>query len=149
WTRLLRTRRSHRPASSPSWSCFSLRPHLNSLLTGTVPLGPTLTDTVDLTTGSNLGSVLSPQVELGYRLPRQMGEFLVSYRFEDADRTSFPTSSPGGLSQRDRLDVHVLNLDWGSRNPFFLAAALGPGWDIRFNVGIRLASIYFDTQRDF
>jgi Legionella pneumophila major outer membrane protein precursor len=124
---------------------FFLRPHLNSHLVGTTTPSPTQADTVDLTTAGSLGSVLSPRVEVGYRLPEQLGEFSVQYQLEAGDRTSVPTDGSGGISQKDRLNLNVIDLDWGSRNPF----ALGQGWDIRFNVGIRLESIYYDTQQIF
>jgi len=124
---------------------FFLRPHLNSQLANTVTVSPTQVNTVDLTTGGLLGNILSPSVELGYRLPKQLGEFSLGYRLEAGERTTVPSNSPGGLSEKDRLNLNVIDLDWGSRNPF----ALDPGWDLRFHAGIRVTSIYYDTQRDF
>jgi hypothetical protein len=119
-----------------------LWPHLNSHLTGSPNHG---LDTVTLATGTSLGTTVAPGFELGYRLPDQLGEFHLGYRFEVAGRTVSPADTVGGLSERDRLDLNMVDLDWGLWNPF----ALQPGWNLRFNIGVRVASIYFDTERTF
>jgi hypothetical protein len=121
---------------------FLLRPHLNAHLSGSPNQGA---DTVALSTGASLGTVVSPTFELGYRLDEQRGEFRLAYRFEDADRTVTPTGPPGGTAERDRLALNKIDFDWANRNPF----SLDPGWDLRFNIGVRLATFYFDTQRHF
>jgi hypothetical protein len=121
---------------------FLLRPHLNSALTGNVNQG---LDTVALTTQGPLGTTVSPTFELGYRLPKQRGEFMVAYRFEAIERNHVPDDVLGGLSQRDRLNMNLIDLDWSNHHPF----ALGLGWDLRFNIGVRVLTLYFDTARNF
>jgi hypothetical protein len=134
------------PVGSPGFftnlDLFFLRPHFSSHLIGSPDHG---LSTVTLTTEGSLGNTLAPRFELGYRLAEQLGEFHLGYWFEIAEQSRVPTDSLGGVSQKDRLNLNVVDLDWGNRLPF----ALGPGWDIRFNVGIRIAAFYFDTRRDF
>ncbi len=135
------------PVAAPGFftnvDLFFLRPHLNSHLVGDVPVSPTQVDTVDLHTVGPMGTTVSPRFELGYRLPHQLGEFLLGYRFENVERSS---AGVNGLAEHDRLAMNLIDLDWGNRHPFGLQL---PGWDIRFNIGIRLATIYYDTQQDF
>jgi hypothetical protein len=120
-----------------------LQPHLNSHLTDSQ--NPAAT-TVNLSTSASLGFVLSPRFEVGYRLSEQRGEFHIGYWFENADRTLVPNDGLGGGTQRERLNLNVIDFDWGNSHPF----ALGwPGANLRFNVGIRVATIFFDAQRDF
>lgn len=121
---------------------FLLRPHLGSHLIGSPNQGA---DTVVLTTQGPFGTFLSPRFEMGYRLPEQLGEFSLRYRFEIADRNLVPVDNLGGISQKDRLNLNVVDLDWSHGSPF----ALDPGWDLRFNVGVRFITIFFDTQRNF
>ncbi len=117
------------------------RPHVFSHLSGS----PNGVDTVNLATAGPIATTVSPEFELGYRLPEQLGEFMIGYRFETADSTFTPTDSLGGLSERDRLSVNLIDVDWSKHNPF----SLPPGWDLRVNVGVRVALLYFDTQRDY
>jgi hypothetical protein len=134
------------PAGPPGFfgkvELFFLRPHLNTHLSGSPNQG---VDTVFLTTEGSLGTTVSPWFTLGYRLPEQLGEFSLAYRFETDQRSTFPTDPLGGVDERDRLNVNMVDLDYGHDSPF----ALGPGWDLRFNVGVRVATIYFDTRRCF
>jgi hypothetical protein len=117
------------------------RPHINSQLIGPVTISPTQTDVVNLQTGL-LGTVVSPRLEAGYRLGDQRGEFSLAYRFEVAERNSL---ADDGAAQRDRLNLNIFDLDWANWHRF----ALAPGWDLRFNVGVRIGAIYYDTERNF
>lgn len=133
------------PVAGPGWfanlDLMILRPHLVSNLTGSPNQG---VDTLNLTTLGPMGTFVSPSLELGYRLAEQLGEFHVGYRYEGG-QTSGPSADTPGAMQTDRLDMSVIDFDWATHNPF----TLGPGWDLRFNVGVRVATIYFDTRRSF
>jgi hypothetical protein len=118
-----------------------LRPHLRTHFTG----NPNSVDTVQLATDGPLGTVASPLVELGYRLPEQLGEFVLGYRFEGADRTLVPSDPLGGIAEHDRLTINLIALEWRNHYPF----SLPTGWDLEFNVGVHLGSISVDTRRDF
>jgi hypothetical protein len=134
------------PAPAPGFfvnaDLYVFRPHLAGRLVGSPDQGATV---LDLALPGSLGTVASPRFEFGYRLPEQLGEFRVGYWFETAERTNVPGDSLGGLGERDRLNVNVVDLDWLGRNPL----SLPQGWDLRFNVGVRIGAVYFDTTRDF
>jgi hypothetical protein len=120
----------------PVWS------HVKNRLTAPVTAGP-VTDNVHLPTGG-LGVSVAPRIELGYRLDQGAGSLLASYRFvETTGSQDVSPLGPAGVtgSVRSRLDLNVLDLDYGSR-----AFSLGPGWDMKWLAGIRLASLYFDSQ---
>jgi hypothetical protein len=119
---------------------YFLRPHLNSHFSGSVG-----TDTVVLTTEGTLGTVVSPWFTLGYRQPEQLGEYRLAYRFEIAERNFVPSDNLGGIAEKDRLNANLVDLDWGHWSPF----ALEPGWDLHFNVGVRIVTFFFDTRRTF
>jgi hypothetical protein len=122
---------------------FFVRPHLNSHLTGNVTVSPTQVDTVDVQINGSMGTTVSPRFEVGYRLPQQLGEFLIADRFETIQRTLIPADA---ALEKDRLAMNLIDFDWGNRHPFGLQL---PGWDIRFNVGVRLGTIYYDAKQDF
>jgi hypothetical protein len=120
---------------------FVIRPHVFTHFSGS----PNATDTVTLMTAGPWDTTVSPEFKLGYRLPEQLGEFAVDYRFQTDARTRVPSDNLGGLSEHDRLGMNLFNVDWGKDNPF----SLGPGWDLRVNIGVRVAEIYFQTEREF
>jgi len=135
------------PVAAPGFftnvELFFLRPHLNSHLSDSFLVSPTQVDTVNMQISGPLGTTVSPRFEVGYRLPEQLGEFLLAYRFETVERTSSPGEA---VSQKDRLNMNLIDLDWGNHHPFGLQI---PGWDIRPNVGVRIGTIYFDTRQEF
>jgi hypothetical protein len=135
------------PVAAPGFftnvELFFLRPHLNSHLSDSFPVSPTQVDTVNMQISGPLGTTVSPRFEVGYRLPEQLGEFLLAYRFEMLERTNTPSES---LSEKNRLNMNLIDLDWGNHHPFGLQI---PGWDIRPNIGVRIGTIYFDTRQEF
>jgi hypothetical protein len=118
--------------------------HVGNQLVGLVSFG-NITDRVELPT-SNLAVTVTPRFEVGYRFHQGSGEVLASYRFvETAGSGDLGGLTPvGGTAPvRSRFDLNVLDLDYASREfPF----AMGPGWDMKWLVGVRLASLYFDSQ---
>jgi hypothetical protein len=103
------------------------------------------TDVVRLPTAT-LGATVAPRFDVGYRFAQGSGALLASYRFVEttgsADLSALgPAGGPGSL--RSRFDLNVLDLDYASREfPF----AMGPGWDMKWLAGARLASLYTDSQ---
>ena len=94
--------------------------------------------------GADLDWAGAPRVELGYRLPQGFGEFLVSYRSLVSEGTDFlPVFDldGGGGFLKSRLNVNVLDLDYASRE-----FTLGPEWDMKWRIGARLASAYYDAR---
>jgi hypothetical protein len=117
-------------------------PHLKNQLTGSVPT-PAGAAQVQLPT-ADLGWTVSPRIDAGYRFSQGFGEVLASYRFVEATGAGTvapfaPDGSAGAL--RSRLDLNVFDLDYGSRE-----FSLGPGWDMKWFAGVRLASLFFDCQ---
>jgi hypothetical protein len=83
----------------------------------------------------------SPRFELGYRLPSGFGDIALSYRFLISDGSTFVQGPDGPASLRSRLDTHIANLDYLSRE-----ASLWPNCGMRWRCGLRFASVYFDSQ---
>jgi hypothetical protein len=97
----------------------------------------------------------APKIDLGYRLGAGFGEFLVSYRFIVSEgSTTAPGFAPsgavgggpgtegGGIGQvHSRLNFNVIDLVYASHE-----SSLGPGWDMRWDAGVRLAGLYYDTR---
>jgi Legionella pneumophila major outer membrane protein precursor len=121
-------------------------PHIKNRLTEPVTLTSGVTDAVHLPT-AELGARVMPNVTFGYRFGQAMGELTVSYRCIVADGSQFltaadlPSFGPTGASLRSRLDFQVLDIDYGSYEP-----SLGPGWDMKWRVGVRGTINYSDSQ---
>jgi hypothetical protein len=89
---------------------------------------------------ADLDWTVAPRVELGYRVGHGFGEFLIAYRNVTTEGEQF-TSAEGAAQLKSRVNENVLDLDYANRD-----LPLGPGWDLRWKVGIRLASVFFDTR---
>lgn len=123
--------------------------HVNNGLVGTVTFTKGTsdltgyTDTVQLPS-AGLDWTAAPHLELGYRFPEGFGEFVFGYQ-------SLATSGHGMLANFDldgsagllssRVDTNVIDLDYASRE-----YSLGASWDMKWRAGLRLASVFFDTQ---
>src|SRR5262249_40599707 len=119
-------------------------PHLGSLLSAPVPLGPNGPATGVALPNVHLDATVSPLIQLGaFRFGPGYGELACSYRFVVTDgRELFPgsaTSGPVGL--RSRLTLQTFDLDY-ARNE----CCLGPDTRLRWEVGARLNVVFFDTQ---
>jgi len=118
-------------------------PQIRNKLTSTALTTTGVTDTIHLPTAP-LGVTASPRFELGYR-PGQAGlEFLISYRFVTASgNETLPAFDPAGnpASVHSRLAMNMLDLDCGGRE-----FSLGPLWDLKWRVGARVGSTFFDSQ---
>jgi hypothetical protein len=86
----------------------------------------------------------SPRIELGYRFSQGFGEFLLAYHsvVSEGTGTLADFDFDGGQGfLKTRLDLNVLDLDYASRE-----FSLGPHWDMKWKVGARLASVFFDSR---
>jgi hypothetical protein len=136
------------PYAPPGWfAAVDVVPvglHLKNSLTNTVALDGR-TDTVDLGTAA-MGWTVMPRFEFGYRFGQASGEVLVAYHFIEANRSGTvdnftPAGLPGDL--HSRLDLNAVDLEYASRE---FPLAMGPGWDMKWLAGARLASVFFDSQ---
>ena len=93
----------------------------------------------------------SPRFELGYRLPSGFGELDVAYRFLAATgsgTTNDPNAAPDGTATlNSHLDLQVGDFDYAS-NETSLETMLGPGWGMKWRVGLRTADILFNSRAD-
>jgi hypothetical protein len=134
---------------TPGWiaalELAAIVPHLKNGLLQPV----TLSDGTSATVGppsAELGARIMPKLELGYRFGQASGELLVAYRFIVAEgHQSFsaaeaPAFGPVGAGLRSRLDVQVLDIDYGSYEP-----SLGPLWDMKWRIGVRGVINYSDN----
>ncbi len=121
-------------------------PHIKNRLTAPVTIDG-FTDTLHLPTAS-LEFTGSPLFILGYRFPQGCGEFTASYRSLVTEGTrnieNFDFLGDGFL--KSRLNVNVVDLDYGSQEIPLVTEAPGQLWDLKFDVGARIAGVYFDTK---
>jgi hypothetical protein len=114
--------------------------HFKNRLSGTLQLGNRLPDTIHVP-GAELDWTGSPRFEVGYRLPSGFGQFALSYRFLDTEGTGTELVPDGLAFLKSRLDFHVVDLDYISRefSPY-------PQWGMRWRFGLRYVSLYYDSQ---
>jgi hypothetical protein len=118
-----------------------LKPHVINHVTNLVQIpGNTVPDIVSLPSAP-LDWTVSPRFEAGYRLPSGFGEFVVGYQFlaSRGSGTVLGMDAPAAL--RSRLDINEADLDYASRE-----WSLWPCWDMKWRFGVRVTSIYFDSQ---
>jgi Legionella pneumophila major outer membrane protein precursor len=119
-------------------------PHLSSLLSAPVPLGPNGPTTTVALRNAHLDATVSPLIQLGaFRFGPGYGELACSYRFLTTDgRELFPGSAGSGpVGVHSRLSLQTFDLDY-ARNE----CCLGPDMLLRWEVGARLNVVFFDTQ---
>jgi hypothetical protein len=122
-----------------------LFPHVRNDLVGSVAVQPFgFIDTVRLA-AAGLDSTVAPLLTLGYRLRDDLGAVLLSYRnlaSEGRDGLAdFDALGDGVL--RSRLDLNTVGLVYSTAEH-----PLGALWSIRWELGAKLSSIYFDSQAD-
>jgi hypothetical protein len=115
-------------------------PHVKNRLTDMVQVGTRAPDTVSLGS-ANLDWTAAVRSEVGYRLPSGFGAVSVAYKYL-ATEGSGTVAGPDGIeSLKSRLDVTVADLNYSSRE-----WSLWPHWGMKWTFGLRLASIYFDSN---
>jgi hypothetical protein len=122
-------------------------PHVKNHLASPVTLfNSGVTDTVHLPT-ADLGVRAMPKLELGYRWGQATGELTLSYRFVDASGgqivspADLPAFAPTGTPLRSRLDLQILDLDYGSHEPLTVF-----GVAMKWRVGVHSMIYYSDSQ---
>jgi hypothetical protein len=114
-------------------------PHVKNRLTDMVQVGGQ-TNTLHLPS-AELDWTASPRFEVGYRLPSGWGGIGLSYRFLSSAGSEVAPGPDGPFGLKSRLDFHIASLDYISRE-----FSLWPNWGMRWRIGLRLASVYFDSQ---
>lgn len=110
--------------------------------TGAPPLG--FTNQVQLPMPA-LDWTAAPRVELGYRFGDGCGELKLTYRSVVSEGSEIvPNFDPAGAGLiHGRLDLETVNFDYLSQE-----YSLGPGWDIKWIVGVTFADLFMDSQGD-
>jgi hypothetical protein len=116
----------------------------NSRLSGPVTISPTQTDTVVVpTTTFNLTG--SPRFELGYRVPKGFGEFLIAYRFLATQGAQDLSNDQGPFHLKSRLDLNVIDLDYANRH---ILLSVSPRLEMRWRAGIEVLTMFIDSRAD-
>jgi Legionella pneumophila major outer membrane protein precursor len=115
-------------------------PHVKNKLLNTVTIVPGTADFVHVPS-AQLDWTVAPRFELGYRLPSGFGEFVLGYRFLASDGTETVFGADGPQTLKSRLDINEWDLDYASRE-----WSLWPHCDMKWRFGLRLDSVYFDSN---
>lgn len=117
-------------------------PHVANGLHASVFTPPFFLDEVRLP-GADLDGTLSPKLTLGYRLANGWGGFAVTYRnlSTDGHEVVDGLDPLGESSLFSRLDINEVGVHYTTGE-----FPLGALWSLRWEVGARLASVYFDSQ---
>jgi len=114
--------------------------HVKNKLFNTVQIGGNSPDNVAVPS-ARLDWTVAPRIELGYRLPSGFGEFVVGYRFLATSGSEQVVGLDGPETLKSRLEVHEVDLDYASRE-----WSLWPHCDMKWRFGLRLESVYFDSN---
>jgi hypothetical protein len=123
--------------------------HLHNRLSAPVPNAVTgAVDQVNLGR-TPLDTAASPRFEVGYRLPDNWGTCSFGYGFLTSQGREQSATGPEASTQaladkRGRLASNLWDLTYGSRE-----YSLEPFFMLRWGVGARLMSLYFDASGDF
>jgi major outer membrane protein len=136
------------PGRYPPPGCFAnvqvsiLSPHYKNELFGAVTVPGVGTTVVQLPTAT-LPWTASPQFRVGYNFSQGAGAIALTYRFlVDQGSGIIPNfDAAGGAALNSRLNVNVVDIDYLTRE-----YGVGPLWDLRWTVGARIVSNYFDTR---
>jgi hypothetical protein len=143
-----------RPYSAqPSWFANAetsvLWAHLRNQLSGPV-LNP-ITGNTDRVAfpGNKLEPMVSPRIEVGYRLCDNWGALVFGYRGmasrgRDQVVTSVADTVQGAADQLGRFDANLFDFTYISRE-----YSLDPNWNMRWGAGARSMFLYFDSRVTF
>jgi hypothetical protein len=119
-------------------------PHVKNSLVAPVTLTGVGTDMVHAPQ-AQLDWTGSPRLGIGYHFAEGFGDVLVSYRFLVTDGTdnipNFDILGDGVV--HSRLNLNVVDIDYRSRE-----YSLAPWWGMQWDVGVRVASVFFDSRAD-
>lgn len=119
-------------------------PHVKNSLVDSVALRGIGTDMVHAPQ-AQLDWTGAPRIGVGYHFAQGFGDVLVSYRFLISDGTdNIPNYDfLGDGVAHSRLNLNVVDIDYRSRE-----YSLAPWWGMQWDVGARVASVFFDARAD-
>ena len=120
-----------------------LFPHVTNGLVSPVTIQPFGVGDLVTLPAAGLDSIVAPQVTLGYRLCDNLGAILLTYRNLSAEGRelvpNFDFAGDGAVFSR--LDINTVGLAYSTQE-----YPLGALWAMRWEMGAKLSSIYFDFQ---
>jgi hypothetical protein len=119
-----------------------LIPHVNNGLSSPVLVQPFGAGDVVALPAVPLDSTVAPQLTLGYRLRDDLGAILLTYRNLSSEGRSLIANFDfaGDGIVRSRLDINTVGLAYSTHEH-----PLGSLWGMRWEIGAKLSSIYFDS----
>lgn len=116
-------------------------PHVTNNLRGNVFTPPFFLDEVRLPSAA-LDATLAPKLTLGYRFG-DCGSVAVTYRniASEGQEVAIGLDPTGESTLFSRVDINEIGVNYSSSE-----YPLGALWGLRWEVGARLASIFFDSQ---
>jgi hypothetical protein len=117
-----------------------VKPVFKNQLQGTVTFPDGTVQTLNVPR-TDLDWTAGARIEGGYKLPDSFGEFLIAWRFLDTDGRQTLATDQGDVGVHSRLNLNVFDLDYNSAR-----YSPEPRLDLRWTVGIRLASVFYDTS---
>jgi hypothetical protein len=114
-----------------------IKVHLKNALQNTLPNG----DTVGPLGPANQNWTVSPQIDIGYRLPSGFGAFSLGYRSFATQGTIQGVGVDGPESLKSRVDLNQFSFDYSSRE-----FSLWPKCEMKWWVGVRGLVTYFDSN---
>ncbi len=114
-------------------------PHITSHVTSGTPLSPAFAAPVNVPV-ADLDWTVSPRIELGWHMPRGLGDLRVAYR----GLWTTGSETAGAAALHSRLDLNVVDLDYLSSE--WLVEVPELLRDLRWGFGVRIASVYFNSS---
>jgi hypothetical protein len=90
---------------------------------------------------AHLNPLVSPRLQVGYRLPAGFGEVTLTYRFMATSGDQDFVNNNGPSNLRGRFNFNTVDLDYASHE-----MSLWTWADMRWHLGCRFANIYFDDH---
>ncbi len=137
------------PSALPGWvfvvETGIFKPHIKGDLSAAVNIGGVVNDPTVSLPNAPLDWTAGARIEAGYRFPEACGEFLVGYRslVSEGDARVIGFDPSGPVPFHSRLNLNALDGDYAARQ-----CSLGEQWDMKWKVGVRLASVYWDSRAD-
>lgn len=116
-----------------------IRPVLRNRLTNDQPIPGT--GNILTVPGASLSWTVTPWLEVGYRLPRNLGQLSIGYRMLSSQGSASPTIDGIPSAVRSRLTMNMIDLDYATSLYAFL-----PRWEWQWRIGARLADVFFDNR---
>lgn len=114
-------------------------PHIFKNLSNDLAVGSRPADHISLP-NRGLDWTVAPRMEVGYRLPSGFGGFALSYRTLASTGLSQIFGPDGLANLRSRMDMHVIDLDYESRE-----YTPSDRWTMRWRVGPRLLFLFYES----